>query len=49
MIGNVLGQVTDHSVVVFNNSPNIGCPLADRLLTKFNIQWYSVDAETSRR
>ena len=43
MLGNVLGQLAEHLVVVFNNSVKIGCPLADRSLTKLAIRWYSVD------
>ena len=34
MIGDGLGQVGDHSVVVFNNSQMIGRRLTDRLPTK---------------
>ena len=43
MIGDVLGQVADHLVIVFNNSLNIRRPLADRSPTKFAIRWYSED------
>ena len=43
MISDVLGQVSEQLVVVFNNSANIGRLIADRLLTKLTLRWYSVD------